>query len=118
MRLPVATAIVPVDPPSPTAAAPPATSPSIRSAKRPGSLLGTSRFVIVIEPPGHFFEFLLADALFPVSDQVSSEPSNSTWKRSSTRPAANAVGWPRFGGAGENVFWSPVASTVVPFVFS
>ena len=56
--------------------------------------------------------------MFPVSDHVSWEPSNSTWKASSTRPAANAVGWPRFGAPGENLFWPLGGSTVVPFLFS
>ena len=40
MRLPVATAIVPVDPPSPTASAPPATSPSIPRREPAGVVLG------------------------------------------------------------------------------
>ena len=47
---PESTAIVPVVPPSPTAVAPPAGSPSISSANRPSSLLGFSTLTIVIEP--------------------------------------------------------------------
>ena len=72
--------------------------------------------MIVIEP-WHRLESGPAVAVFPVRFHVS-EPPSSVWNASSTRPWANAVGWPRFGSPGEKKFRSPVASTVVPFGLS
>ena len=57
----------------------------------------------------------MAVAVLPVRCHVSADPSDSTWNASSMPSAAKEVGCPRFAGGGEKAFWSPVASTVVPF---
>ena len=111
------TAIVPVVSPSPTANAPPATSPSISRSKRPGSPDGTRRLTTVIEP-AHRRDVLETVSAFPVRNHVSGAPSQSTWNASSTRPTAKAVGWPRSGGDGANRFKLEVGSTVVAFGLS
>ena len=104
MRVPAGTAIVPVVPWSPTASALPSTWPSIFRLNSPGSSAGTRCLTRVIEP-WQRGEPSSAVALLPVSFHVRL-PENSAATASSWRPGSNVVGWPRFGGAGSNTFWS------------
>ncbi len=80
------TAIVPVVPPSPTAGASPAVTPSISRWKRPGSLLGWRTLTIVIEPRHDGFESPEAVTWLPVSFHVNADPVEAAWKASFTRP--------------------------------
>jgi hypothetical protein len=113
----VSTAIVPVVPESPTAAAPPATAPSMRRSNRPPSVSGSRRLTTVIEPRQRR-EPSDAETCLPVRCQVTAPPVRPTWKASSTRPAANAVGWPRSPGAGVKTFCDTGGWIVVALGFS